>query len=411
MEREQLGNLGWPEVWSSLVKIVQVASSYYPRLGGVETHVRHVAEGCVQAGDEVTLLTHAVSGAPAHEMIGGVNVIRFPLNVSATNYQFSWSLLRYLNLHRSAFDLVHAHNYHSLAGHAAVKCRLPFVYTPHYHGTGHTAFRALLHPLYRRLGARQFKAASVVICVSNAERDLVLSDFPVALGKVVTIPNGAAPRVSPAPSCEALTVDEPLILVVGRLERHKNVDLAIDAFLAASIDATMVVVGDGPDRGRLERRAGEAGGARRIQFTGRIPDVVLGGLLAKAVVVASASDHESFGLAVADGLGAGARVVASAIPAHLEIAELAGSKSALELVNPRDTEGFAAALRASVQAGRPEAGSHHLPSWTEVVHATRRAYWRACGQPESPNVEDSSTGADSQAGPMTIAESAPSESV
>jgi glycosyltransferase involved in cell wall biosynthesis len=172
----------------------------------------------------------------------------------------------------------------------------------------------------------------------------------------------------------------------------------------------MVVVGDGPERGRLERRAGKAGPARRIQFAGTVPDAVLGGLFAKAVVVASASDHESFGLAVADGLRAGARVVASAIPAHLEVAKLAGTKSALELVNPRDTERFAAALRASAQAGRPEAANHNLPSWTEVVHATRRAYWRACGQPDSPDVEDCSTGGDSQAGTMTIAESASPES-
>jgi glycosyltransferase involved in cell wall biosynthesis len=392
------------------VRIVQVVSSYYPRLGGVEKHVRRLAEGCVTAGDEVTVLTHEVGEVPADETVGGVRVLRFPLNVGATNYQFSWSLTRYLKLHASSFDLVHAHNYHSLAGHAAVSSRLPFIYTPHYHGTGHTSFRALLHPLYRRLGARQFKAASVVICVSNAERDLVVRDFPIALSKVVTIPNAAESRVPHSATNETIKPDDPLVLVVGRLERHKNVDLVIDAFLVANLDATLVVVGEGPDRSRLEHKTQAPERRRRIRFTGRVPDNVLHELLAKAVVVASASDHEAFGLAVADGLGAGAWVVASSIPAHLEIAELAGADSALVLVDPRDTEKFAGALKAAVQAGRPEEKDHHLLSWTAVVEATRNVYSQAGAQRESL-VAKQPSGAKDKPVLIEVAEAASSESV
>ena len=51
-------------------------------------------------------------------------------------------------------------------------------------------FRALLHQLYRPAGAKLFTAADAVVCVSEAERDRVVIDFPDVASKIVTIPNG-----------------------------------------------------------------------------------------------------------------------------------------------------------------------------------------------------------------------------
>ena len=129
------------------MRIAQIVSSYYPRIGGVETHVRRLAQGCAEAGDNVTVLTHQVGGTPADEWIDAVRVLRFPLTVNSRNYPFSVSLFRYLQLHATDFDLVHVHNYHTLIGHAAVGSGLPFVFTPHYHGTGHTPIAGFPSPV------------------------------------------------------------------------------------------------------------------------------------------------------------------------------------------------------------------------------------------------------------------------
>ena len=99
-----------------------------------------------------------------------------------------------------------------------------------------------------------------------------------------------------------------MVLTVGRLERYKNVDRIIDAFRGLPVPATLVVVGDGPDRGRLEQRAeatDRAGRCVRREGPGRELDE----LFAPASVVSSASDHEAFGLTLAEGLVSGARVV------------------------------------------------------------------------------------------------------
>ena len=357
------------------MKIAEVVSSYHPLIGGVETHVRRLAQGCVQAGDRVTVLTHQVGGSPVDEWMGGVRVLRFPLTVRSRDYPLSLSLFRYLRLHAADFDLVHVHNYHTLVGHAAIRSRLPFVFTPHYHGTGHSPFRARLHLLYRPAGARLFTAAYAVICVSEAERDLVIKDFPAVAGKVVTIPNGTDPR-SVVTDEHTTMLGEPVVLTAGRLERYKNVDLIIDAFRALPYSAVLVVVGDGPDRGRLERHAEASEPGWPVVFTGRISDSMLDRLFAQANVVTSASDHEAFGLSLAEGLASGDRVVASAIPAHAALARLAGVGAPVALVDPRDTRQFTELLAASLSAGPTLGGDLMLPSWAEVVEKTRVLYSR-----------------------------------
>ena len=71
-------------------------------------------------------------------------------------------------------------------------------------------------------------------------------------------------------------------------------------------------------------------------------------LFTQANVVASASDHEAFGLTLAEGLVSGARVVASAIPAHAALARLAGVGAPVTLVDPRDTRQFTESLAAAL---------------------------------------------------------------
>jgi len=352
------------------MRVAHVVASYHPRIGGVETHVRRIAEACAVAGDKVTVLTHAAGAAPAVEDAGAVRVLRFPETVRSARYPLSLPLFRYLANHAAEFEVVHAHSYHTLVGQAAVRSGLPFVFTPHYHGTGHTLTASLMHRAYRPVGARLLSGADAIICVSQAERDLVAGDFPAVAGKVRVIPNGTDPRPAAVRQQDQAS-GLPIVLSVGRIERYKNVDLIIRAFTGLRTEATLVVVGDGPDRPRVERLAASAG---RVRFTGRVSDAELEALLSAADVVTSASDHEAFGLVLADGLTAGARVVASGIPAHREIGRLAGAAAPISYVDPRNTADFTVALDAALAKGRPPAGRAWLPSWGEIAGQTRDLY-------------------------------------
>jgi glycosyltransferase involved in cell wall biosynthesis len=172
------------------MRIAHVVASYYPRRGEVETHVRRIAEACAVAGDQVTVLTHATGTAPPAAEVGGVRVLRFPGNVRSLRSPLSLPFLRYLVTHPGDFDVVHAHGYYTLAGHAAARSGLPFVFTPHYHGTGRAMAAALVHRLYRPAGVWVLANADAVICTSRGERDLIVGDFLTVARKIRVIREG-----------------------------------------------------------------------------------------------------------------------------------------------------------------------------------------------------------------------------
>jgi glycosyltransferase involved in cell wall biosynthesis len=85
------------------------------------------------------------------------------------------------------------------------------------------------------------------------------------------------------------------ILSVGRLDRAKRVDLLLDAAAAAS-DMQLVVVGDGPDRVRLEKLARRRGLDGRVRFAGRVDPEELSRLYARCLGVFYAPVDEDLGL-------------------------------------------------------------------------------------------------------------------
>lgn len=85
-------------------------------------------------------------------------------------------------------------------------------------------------------------------------------------------------------------IEEPFVLCVARLLPYKNVDVVIEA--AAAAGTPVVVVGDGPDRRRLEGLAARTGAAHLV---GRVSDAELRWLYASCVGLVAAS-FEDFGL-------------------------------------------------------------------------------------------------------------------
>jgi len=88
---------------------------------------------------------------------------------------------------------------------------------------------------------------------------------------------------------------DDFVLSVGRLDRAKRHDLLLDA-LAADSSLQCVIVGDGPDRDRLEHVAQEHGLDGRARFTGRVDEEELASLYARCLAVYYAPVDEDFGM-------------------------------------------------------------------------------------------------------------------
>jgi len=358
------------------LRVALVTPRYTPSIGGVETHVAHVATRLAARGYAVEVLTQAhARGLAPREMIGGVAVRRFPLPLACESplLAFAPGLWAYLARHGARYDVAHAHHYHALPalGAALTECG-PLVFTPHYHGGGHSPLRSLLHGPYRHAGAHVFGRARRVICNSETEAALVRRDFPDASGRINIIYPGvdiAAIRAA-APYPETRRV----ILSVGRLETYKNVRLVIGALRYLDDSYVLRVIGDGPARTALEELARRLGVCDRVLFLGRVDDGIVRRWLRTAHVYASMSAHEAYGLALVEALVAGAPALASAIPAYQEIAR--GMPSAATALLPLDSSPAAVAAALGALATRPpfRLDPGDVATWDDVVARTEDVY-------------------------------------
>lgn len=359
-------------------RIAYVTSHFPPQVGGVETHVSHLATEVAAIGWETEVLVpQPLTGAAPLERIEGVLVRRFTLTLRSRAYPVSYELLRFLRAQDTHYDVVHAHNYHGLpALMAALSGHRPLVFTPHYHGTGHSHIARVLHYPYRPLGRILFARADAVIAVSAAEAALVVRDFPGVEEKIAVIGNGV--ETDAIVAADPFEVPGRILLSVGRLENYKGVDRALAALSVLPADFALQVVGDGPAKDSLVRLADELGLSARVTFAGHLPEGEVHRWLRTADVLISMSERESFGITLAEAAVSGAGVVASDIPAHRELASHVGD-GRIRLV-PRDggLDRIAAAVLAAADDVRTPALRAAL-SWREVAERSVAIYRRLCG--------------------------------
>ncbi|HEX5413009.1 MAG TPA: glycosyltransferase [Terriglobia bacterium] len=106
---------------------------------------------------------------------------------------------------------------------------------------------------------------------------------------------------------------DDFFLVVSQLVAYKRIDLVIDAFTRCK--RPLLIIGDGPERQKLERRAG-----KYIHFAGSLPQrkVIEAMQRCKAFVFAG---EEDFGIVMAEAQACGTPVVALGKGGALEIVE------------------------------------------------------------------------------------------
>ncbi len=358
------------------MKIALVTGHYLPFVGGIESHVQHIARRLAATGDEVTILTQSDDRHwEPEEVLDGVLVRRYSVPLPSRHFAISPALWSALRTKPVPWDIVHAHGYHSvvplLAAAAGVR---PIVFTPHYHGTGHSPLRKALHVPYRQIGKSVLSAATSVICVSEAERQLLLRHFPSASDKTVVVPNGVDLEMLGA--AEAFPKVRTTIVTGGRLETYKHVDVVLRAAALLGLDFEVVITGDGPERARLENLAGELRLTDRARFLGRAEVGDLYRWYKTADVYVSMSSNEAMPVTLLELLACGARVVCSDIPAHLDLKDR--TNGPIEVVPlAASAEDVSRAIKVALAAAAPQ--GLQVPTWDDVTGTTRGVYEQVLG--------------------------------
>ncbi|HEY1755372.1 MAG TPA: glycosyltransferase family 1 protein [Bryobacteraceae bacterium] len=220
--------------------------------------------------------------------------------------------------------------------------------------------------------ARQAAQRSdLVIAVSRFTAQQVEDLLQVEPSRIRVIPHGArAPHISPA--------RENLILMVGAVQKRKNVARLVKAFEHAPSGWKLAIAGSAEGYGAVvELRAVEESPRRRdIEVLGYVPSAALEDLYSRARIFAFPSLDEGFGMPVLDAMARGVPVVTSRRSA---IPEVAGD--AALLVDPEDVEELGAALKRLAgdealrqdlaRRGRDRAAEF---TWENAVEQTWKVY-------------------------------------
>jgi glycosyltransferase involved in cell wall biosynthesis len=355
------------------LRVTFVVPGFPPDQGGVEAHAGHLVRELTARGVEVRVLAARRGvGRVTDELRDGVPIRVYPAWRTTVLSISPRLLLAGLRAFRGA-DVVHVHSYHATCGFAALSgFAAPVVFTPHYHGGGHSAQAVALHRVYQFAGKLLFRAARRVICVSRAERDAVVGDFPVAAGRVHVVPNGV--DTAAVRAAEPFADQPRTVLSLGRIEPYKRVSVLLRGLPAMPPDVQLVVVGQGSESEALQKLAGELGVADRVRFTGVIDTADVHRWLRTAAVLVSLSEHEAFGMAPVEAAAAGARVVLSDIPAHREIvADHIGAVSRLVEAEPA-----AVAAAVTAQLGEADRVEVDVPDWGRIAEKTIAVYREVC---------------------------------
>lgn len=190
--------------------------------------------------------------------------------------------------------------------------------------------------------------ADGVIAISEGVREDYIAHFSTPPERVTVIYNPAvtpdfARRLRESPSHPWLASETlPVVLAAGRLTQQKGFDTLLEAFamLRKQKEARLLILGEGPLRNELIRRAEELGVGPYVDLPGYVPNPLA--WMARASLFVLSSRYEGLGNVLIEALAAGAPVVSTDCPS--------GPREILEegrlgpLVPPEDTKALAQAM-------------------------------------------------------------------
>lgn len=205
-----------------------------------------------------------------------------------------------------------------------------------------------------------------IAAVSEAVRASV-SAYPEAYRRRVRVIHNGVDRVpstlarADARAAFGLPDDAPVVLAVGRIAAQKNYSLLINA-VARLEGVHLVIAGDGPLRGEMERLAGSLGAGGRLHLPGHLHRGALSDLFRACDVFAIASIFEGQSNALLEAMAEGMPIVASDIPEQVEtLRDDAGLDAGL-LVPARDLDAWTRAIGRLVEDPDLRASLAHAAS-------------------------------------------------
>jgi glycosyltransferase involved in cell wall biosynthesis len=308
------------------LRVAMIIQSYLPRLGGAERQLAALAPLLQSLDVELHIFTRRYPGLSAGEVIDGVPVTRTPVWPSKALTSTAYTLLTLAHLRRFRPDVIHAHELLSPATTAVLAHQL--WRTPVVAKVLRGGYLGDIDKLRRRLGGQRRLAllrrnvAAFITISREIEREL--EEIGITYPQQVPIPNGVDTDHFRPATAEArqrartrlgLLTHAPIVLYTGRLEPEKRIDLLLAVWPAVRTvhpQATLLIVGSGPEQARLQVAAGEG-----IHWSGAVTDVRP--YLQAADLFVLPSSTEGLSNALLEAMAAGLPPLATAVGGALDL--------------------------------------------------------------------------------------------
>jgi glycosyltransferase involved in cell wall biosynthesis len=285
----------------------------HPQAGGAEQYMHEIARRWVAAGAQVTWCTARPPGSQAVEMIDGIRVVRSGGELSL----YLRAAARMVRTRTDVDVVVDCQNGIPFFAPLFAGIDVPVVQVIHHVHQDQFATRfprpiAALGRFLEGTATRRVYGSRAVVAVSPSTRQELRHRLRFRC-PIFVVPNGSVS----VPDLTGPRDPEPTVAVVSRLVPHKRLDLLLHHVRTAARRIPQLrvdVVGDGPERERLQALVVDLGLQRTVTFHGYQPDAERDALLSRAWVTTATSAAEGWGCSVIEAAAWGVPCVAMAAP-------------------------------------------------------------------------------------------------
>lgn len=291
-------------------RVLHIGKFYPPHKGGMETHLQQLCRATAHALD-IDVVVASNSNLDVIESDGPIRVHRAATLATLASAPICPSMARAIR--NTPADIVHLHSPNPTAVLSYFASRHPgrLVVTHHSDIVRQRVLKIAYEPWLRQLMSR----ADRLVCFSPnyLETSGILSRHRE---RCRVIPHGVDPvsfeGADPRTVAEIRSkYGSQIVLAVGRLVYYKGFEFLIRA--AARTNATLLIIGTGPLRDKLERTARESGAAARIHFLGEVPDPTPYYRAAKVFALPAIARSEAFGIVQLEAMACGTPVINTSV--------------------------------------------------------------------------------------------------
>jgi len=299
------------------VRILHIYKDYFPVLGGIENHIRLLAESQKERGHDVTVLVTNLTSRTVVEQIGGVRVIKAGRQATIARAPLSLAFPRLLARERP--DIAHLHFPYPVGEvcyHFLGRARRTVI-TYHSDVVRQQGWLRLYRPLLWRV----LRGADRIIATSP--HYVRTSPFLHALAdRCTVVPLGidlhrfqhdcsAQAQAIRAQYCGTGEGALPLILFVGLLRYYKGLQYLLEAM--TQLQACLLIIGEGPMADEWQRLSVALGLQGRTHFLMEVSNERLPAFYQAAdlFVLPASQRSEAFGLVQVEAMASGVPVIST----------------------------------------------------------------------------------------------------